>query len=163
MPALPAAPPTLRPITDDDLDFLSSVYASTRKEELAPVPWTDEQKRTFLQMQFNAQHQYYQDEYPDGDYSIIVHNGTDAGRLYVDRRVDEIRLIDIALLPAFRGLGMGRTLLQALIQEGTERGLPIRLHVEPNNPARRLYERLGFQFVEDRGVYAFMEWRPPSD
>ncbi|MGH2397294.1 MAG: GNAT family N-acetyltransferase, partial [bacterium] len=73
-----------------------------------------------------------------------------------------IRLMDLALLPAYRGRGIGSSLLDALLAEGQRAGKPVTIHVEKLNRALRLYERLGFRRIADRGVYWFLEWRPPS-
>lgn len=151
---------TLRPIRNDDLDFLYQVYASTREDELAPLPWTDSQKRTFLQMQFNAQHHYYQEQFAEASYQVILQDEQPVGRLYVDRGSDEIRIIDIALLSAARNQRIGSLLLQQILDEATRSGKSVVLHVEKNNPALRLYQRLGFQVKEDKGVYWFMQWSP---
>ena len=80
------------------------------------------------------------------------------GRLYVDRRTEEIRIIDIALLPEYRGKGVGSKLIRALLDEAEQERMPVRIHVERFNPALRLYRRLGFKVVEDEGVYYLMEW-----
>jgi len=150
-----------RPITDDDLAFLSQLYASTRAEEVAQVAdWSEEQKKQFLQMQFDAQHSYYQEQFSQAEYLLIEQSGEPIGRIYIDRRADEIRLIDIALLPAARGNRLGAALLEELLDEARGNALPVRIHVEKNNPAMRLYVRLGFVRIEDQGVYDLMEWSP---
>ena len=151
---------TLRPIRNDDLDFLYQVYASTREDELALLPWTDSQKRTFLQMQFNAQHHYYQEQFAEASYQVILQDEQPVGRIYVDRGSDEIRIIDIALLSAARNQRIGSFLLQQILDEATLSGKRVVLHVEKDNPALRLYQRLGFQVKEDKGVYWFMQWSP---
>jgi ribosomal protein S18 acetylase RimI-like enzyme len=153
---------TLRPIAPEDREFLLRVYASTREEELAPVPWTPEQKDAFLRMQFEAQHAYYQENYRGADWLVIEDGGVPIGRLYVHRRPGEIRLVDITLLTAHRGNGAGSFLLRELMAEATTAGKPLRIHVEKHNPARSLYQRLGFVPIEDRGVYDFLEWAPPG-
>ena len=150
----------LRPIRPHDQPFLYRVYASTRLEELAPLGWNADMQAAFLTQQFNAQHQFYQHSYPNADFQIIFVDGQPAGRLYVDRGADEIRLIDIALLPEFRGAGIGSRLLTELLSEAAHDRKPVRIHVEKFNPALRLYERLGFSIVDDRGVYWFMERAP---
>lgn len=147
----------LRNITPKDMGFLYSLYASTRAEELAPLDWPDEQKVAFLQMQFNAQHSYYMDQFCGADFQIIMLNSKPVGRLYIDRREDEIRVIDIALLPEHRNKGIGSHYLNAILAESERMGLPVRLHVESNNPAIRLYEQLGFEKISDTGLYYFME------
>ena len=146
-----------RPIRPGDEPFLSQVYASTRLDELAVTDWDDGQKATFLQMQFAAQHKFYQENYTDTDFLIVLQDDIPVGRLYVARWKDEIRIVDIALLPAYRGTGIGTTILRDLLAEADAAGKPVRIHVERDNPARRLYQRLGFVVIEDKGVYLFME------
>ena len=153
---------TLRPATPADEAFLRVVYAWTRVDELAITPWTDEQKAAFVSMQFEAQRSYYAEIYPDAAYDVVVVDGEDAGRLYVARFDEEIRVVDIALLPPFRGRGVGELLLSQVLAEGAASGRTVVIHVEHQNRARNLYERLGFVQVEDQGVYLRMEWRPPG-
>ena len=153
---------TLRAARPEDREFLLAVYASTRADELAPVPWPDDQKAAFLKMQFEAQDAHYREHYEGATYEVIEVDGVPAGRLYVHRRPKEIRLVDIALLPPFRAAGIGTRLLAGLIMEAKRRGVPLTIHVEISNPARRLYERLGFAPVEEHGVYLLMELRPEA-
>jgi ribosomal protein S18 acetylase RimI-like enzyme len=153
---------TLRPITPDDLPFLFQVYASTRMEELAQTQWSAEQTTAFLTMQFNAQHAYYQEHYPQAAFLIIEHHGQPVGRLYLDRWPNEIRIVDIALLPPQRRRGIGTQLLNAVLEEGQRLHLPVRIHVEVFNPALHLYTRLGFRQIEDKGVYSLMEKAPDA-
>jgi GNAT superfamily N-acetyltransferase len=150
---------TLRSVSPADETFLCEVYSSTRTEELAPVPWSDEQKTAFLRMQFVAQHQYYQEHYPTAAFDVILVAGQPAGRLYVHRGADEVRIVDIAMLPLWRNRGVGTRLIGALQTEAALARKPLRIHVERLNPALSLYERMGFHEIEDRGVYLFLEWR----
>jgi ribosomal protein S18 acetylase RimI-like enzyme len=109
-------------------------------------------------MQFNAQSAHYRENYPGASFQIIERDGVAAGRLYVARWEKEIRIIDIALLPEHRGAGIGTKLLKELQKEARAARKKLSIHVEQFNPARRLYERLGFQQVEEKGVYLLMEW-----
>jgi ribosomal protein S18 acetylase RimI-like enzyme len=149
----------LRPVTPGDRDLLLAVYASTRADELAAVPWTDEDKDTFVRMQFEAQDRHYSAHFPDARHDVVVVDGRPAGRLWVDRRPDEIRILDLALLPEARGAGVGTRLLRDLIEEGERDGRVVRLHVEDGNPARRLYDRLGFTPAGRTGAHLMMEHR----
>jgi ribosomal protein S18 acetylase RimI-like enzyme len=149
---------SLRPETAEDMGFLRALYASTRADEMSWVPWPEEQKREFLDMQFSAQHVYYRDQFSDAEFSVILVDGSPAGRIYVHRRPDEISLVDIALVPELRNGGLGTTLIRELLAESERTGIPLRIHVEHQNPARRLYERLGFRAIADLGVYLHMEW-----
>jgi ribosomal protein S18 acetylase RimI-like enzyme len=151
---------TFRPITNDDMPFLQALYGTTREDELALVDWTREEKDNFIAFQFNAQHTHYQKNYVDAEFSIILLDGQPAGRIYVDRREDEHRIVDIALLPEQRGQGIGGRIMQDLLDEASAAGKMVRIHVEHNNPAMHLYERLGFKEIGDTEVYYLMEWKP---
>jgi ribosomal protein S18 acetylase RimI-like enzyme len=137
------------------------VYASTRAEELAVVPWDDVQKEAFLRQQFDAQDAWWHENYAEASFDVILVDGEPAGRLYVHRGPSEIRIVDIALLPEHRGSGVGTRLLDDLLAEGDAGAKNVTIHVERMNPALRLYERLGFALAEDKGVYLFLE-RPPA-
>lgn len=156
----PSAELTLRPIEPGDQPFLLALYASTREQELAPVPFTPEQKAAFLQQQFAAQSRHYA-QYHDTSFDLVLLGGEPAGRLLVARWAAELRIVDVALLPAFRGRGIGSRLLAPLLAEADARGVPLTIHVERDNPAQRLYRRLGFAPVADEGVYQRWE-RPPG-
>lgn len=154
---------SFRPITSDDRELLLRIYRSTREDELATVvDWTPEMKDAFILQQFTAQHTWYQEHYEGAEFLVILVDGAPAGRLYVHRRPSEIRLVDIALLPEYRNTGLGTRLLRGLLAEGEASGRPVTIHVEIYNPAMRLYQRLGFRPIEDRGVYHLLEWRPPA-
>jgi GNAT superfamily N-acetyltransferase len=155
----------LRPSTPEDEPFLCAVYGSTRADELALVDWDEGQEVAFVQMQFAAQHRYYQEHYADAAFDVILCDGVPAGRLYVARWPAEIRIVDIALLPEYRNAGIGTTLLRDLLAEGAATGKRVSIHVERFNPALRLYARLGFRLAEDEGVYLLLEWAPgaPDD
>ena len=185
------APPgvRLRSVEDRDLPFLAELYASTRREEVAQTPWSEEQKEAFLRWQFENQHWHYREYYPSCELLVIEEDGgtgegsgaaaeevggevaaepgtgassAPIGRLYVDRWPDQIRLVDISLLPEHRGRGLGTALLGELLAEGEARGLPVTIHVEFNNPALFLYRRLGFRHVDSNGIYYLMKWTPPN-
>ena len=151
---------TLRPAEAADRDLLFRIYASTREDELALTDWDDEQKRAFLTQQFTAQDAHYRTHYPGAVFGLIVLDGDPVGRLYVHRRPDEIRIMDIALLPPQRNRGIATALLRDLQTEAAASSKPLTIHVEQFNPAFRLYTRLGFRPIAEHGVYLLMEWRP---
>lgn len=148
----------LRAINDSDLAFLAKVYLSTRWQEMQQAPWDDDQRRAFLQQQFEAQHQHYQEHFPNAEYAVIYQSLHAVGRLYVDQRQDEVRIVDIALLPEHCGQGLGGNILQDIISAANAKGKPVRIHVEKTNPAMRLYKRLGFYVIKDVGIYDLMEF-----
>ena len=96
----------LRPATEGDRAFLVDLYAGTRGE-LALVDWDDTAKRAFVEHQFSAQDEHYRSNYPGATLDVIEVDGERAGRLYVHRGEDDIRIMDIAVAPAFRGRGIG--------------------------------------------------------
>jgi RimJ/RimL family protein N-acetyltransferase len=153
----------LRPVTPDDFEFMAELYASTRAEEMKLVDWPDEQKRVFLRSQFTAQCDHYAQYYPDASFDIIERGGTPIGRLYVFRGdPDDVRIVDISLIPEVRGGGVGTELLLGIMRDAESSGRSVSIHVERFNTALRLYQRLGFEHVDEHGVYYLMRWRSPS-
>lgn len=142
------------------MEFLYQVYSGTRQDEMALTGWSAEEQEQFLRMQFHAQHTHYQMEFREAAWDIVEKEGEPIGRLYLDRRPEEIRVIDIALLPSERGNGIGGALMRRVLEEAAGVGKLVRIHVERNNPAMHLYSRLGFEKIEDQGVYWLMEWDP---
>lgn len=159
-PAVVSTVYTLTPARPADAPFLLAVYASTRADELAQVDWSAEQKQAFIAMQYNAQASHYARVYPDAEYYIIQRGGAPAGRLIVQRGRNALLLMDIALLPQFQRAGTGSAVIRDLMDEARRAAVPLVLHVENFNPARRLYERLGFSVRAEEGIYLEMEWRP---
>ncbi len=149
----------LRPANAEDEAFLVDLYASTREDELALTGWSEEQKMQFCRHQFEAQATHYQKHYPTAEYSVIERDGVAIGRLYVDRWMKELRIMDIALLPRHRAMGIGTLLLRGLQEEARTAGKTLSIHVEKFNPALLLYERLGFEQIKEHGIYLLMEWR----
>jgi ribosomal protein S18 acetylase RimI-like enzyme len=154
------AEPRLRPVGDGDREFLVDLYESVREPELRHVPWEPATRRAFIEQQFAAQDAHYRQHYPGATLNVIELDGERAGRLYVHRGPSDIRIMDIALAPAFRGRGIGTRLLRTLIADADESGRKLSIHVEMNNPARTLYERLGFRPAGEHGVYVLMERMP---
>lgn len=154
----------LRPVTPADVGFLDHVYASTRTAELAPLGWPPAEVEAFLAQQARAQRQHYWQQCDTTQFHVVEADGEAAGRLFVEALAGELRIVDIALLPAWRGKGIGSRLLAALAAVAERDGLPLRIHVEAGNPAQRLYQRMGFRVTDAPGqpvVYRLME-RPPG-
>lgn len=153
---------TYRPGTEEDVPFFRDVYVSTRTEEVAQTGWPPEMQAAFLQHQHEAQHSHYRNAYPNAERLVIEHEGEGIGRLYLEQFETDVRIIDIAFLPAARRRGFGEAILRDIQADAASRGKSVSIHVEKNNPARRLYVRLGFEVVKDVGVYELMEWRDAS-
>ncbi len=157
---------TLRQASAADDEFLLSVYGSTRADELGQVEWQEGQKELFLKWQFDLQRREYDTRFPDAEYHVILVDDRPAGRIWIGRDDEQIRLLDIALLTKFQNRGAGTLLLRRLIDEAERAGKPLRHMVFVlNNDAHRFYERLGFVMIDDLGAYKHMEWResePPA-
>jgi ribosomal protein S18 acetylase RimI-like enzyme len=143
-------------VAECDREFLVELYGSVREPEFAHVPWDDAMRRAFVEQQFAAQDTHYREHYPGATLDVIEVDNAPAGRLYVHRGPSDIRIMDIALATAVRGRGIGSGLLRSLMSEAGASGRTLSIHVEVNNPARRLYERLGFRPAGEHGVYLLM-------
>jgi ribosomal protein S18 acetylase RimI-like enzyme len=145
---------------EEDYELLGAIYASTRAAEVASSGWPAEAQAAFLRQQHEAQHSWYAKVYAEGERLLIERGGEPIGRLYLMDWPENLRIVDIALLPAARREGIGEAILRDIGADAAARGRKVSIHVEKFNPARRLYERLGFEAVEDKGVYDLMEWHP---
>ncbi|HSK72348.1 MAG TPA: GNAT family N-acetyltransferase [Pyrinomonadaceae bacterium] len=143
----------LTPVSNSDEAFLVELYASTRAEEMALVPWSGEQKQAFLRMQFEAQDQYYRERYPNASFDLIKLNDHPVGRLYLAELADEIRIIDLAFLPAHFDAGVFVALVEEVLQKGARVGKPVSVYLEINDPNTEIFVRLGFRKIGEQGIY----------
>jgi ribosomal protein S18 acetylase RimI-like enzyme len=144
---------TLRPVSGHDESFLFHVFRYLHEPSFASLQIPAEQKTGLLQMQFNAQQSQYCAQYPDADFDIVLRDGEPVGYMYALRGPDAYVLIDISLLPEQRNKGVGARLVSALIKEAQSSNEPLEAHVLRDNPAWRLWQRLGFEQVGDDGVH----------
>jgi ribosomal protein S18 acetylase RimI-like enzyme len=150
---------SLRPVQEQDEALLLELYASTRADEMALVPWEAAQKQAFVQMQFFAQQKHYRAYFPNATHEVILADGRPVGRLYVDPRETEIRILDITLLPHRRGGGIGTQILRELMKEAEQENKSCSIYVESFNRSLGLFQRLGFVKTEESGASWLMEWR----
>ncbi|MBZ5491802.1 MAG: GNAT family N-acetyltransferase [Acidobacteriia bacterium] len=148
---------TLRAVQESDNEFLLKVYGSTREQELAQVPWTVEQKQQFVRMQYEAQKNHYAAQHPHATHEVICLEGTDAGRLYLDRSGEKFHILDITLLPEYRNRGAGSFLLGQIMAEAKEARKPMSIYVETFNPSLRLFQRLGFTVIQQEGFHLLLQ------
>ena len=145
-----------RPFAEDDLPFVAELYASTRREEVAQTGWPADMQEAFLRHQHEAQHSHYSIHFADAEWLIIERGGEAIGRLYLRDLPDVLHVVDISLVPECRGEGVGGAILRDVLGQARALGKGVSIHVEKVNRARRLYERLGFETIEDKGIYDLM-------
>lgn len=148
--------------SEEDRDFLRFLYLSVRGPEFANVPWPEDVKNNFLYSQLQIQTQQYRKNYPEMERWIVLHDKCSIGRWYLLEAAAEIRIVDISLLPEWRGQGIGKWLLEDAQKRAESSGKPLHLQVEQHNPALHLYQRLGFHSVAIKEPYWLMEYRTAS-
>jgi ribosomal protein S18 acetylase RimI-like enzyme len=153
---------SFRPFSDDDLPFVAELYASTRREEVAQTGWPAELQEAFLRQQHEAQHSHYSLHHGDAEWLIVERGGAPIGRLYLRDGPERFHVVDISLLPEIRGQGIGGAILRDVLGAAHAAGKGVSIRVEKFNPARRLYDRLGFEVIADEGTYDLLEARPPA-
>ncbi|CAD0359970.1 GNAT family N-acetyltransferase [Xanthomonas hortorum] len=160
-PALAAQGLCLRAEQDADLPWLRDLYASTRRDELAGVPWQEAAKRAFLDQQFALQRAHYLNHFPDAEFLIVQTLHERIGRFYLHRAPVHHLLVDISLFPAWRGKGAGTGLIVHAQTLARAAGCDLALHVSHANPAaHRLYARLGFVAGDTSATHLAMRWQP---
>lgn len=154
---------SLRHAQDKDIPHLRLLYADTRAEEMAPVPWPQAAKQQFLDQQFDLQHQHYLKHYADADFLVIEQGNMLQGRYYLSRTAPEHLIIDICLMAKQRGLGIGRALIQDSQREAQAMQRGMQLHVIKHNArALALYEKLGFKISGGTDMHHYMNWHPDA-
>lgn len=157
----------LRPVTPADQAFLLQVYASTRADELALTGWDTATREAFVRQQAQAQVAHYQGHWPDALHQVIScqdpgpqgNDWHDVGRLWLNLHADASHVLDIALLAEWRGRGLGQMVLRRVMREAAACGRDVTIYVEAGNPARRLYDRLGFLPIgQPDGLHQLMRW-----
>ncbi|MGY4397189.1 GNAT superfamily N-acetyltransferase [Sphingomonas sp. UYAg733] len=151
---------TSRLETAEDEPFLRRLYVAIRTPEVEAMGLPEQMQLAFLAQQFSMQRSHYRTHYHDAEFSVIEIDGAAVGRLYLFRGNRDHRIVDISLLPELSGKGIGGALLDQVMDDAAALGRGVSIHVEGFNPARRLYDRKGFQEVEQRGPYWLMEWFP---
>jgi GNAT superfamily N-acetyltransferase len=158
-PSVPAtAAVALRPARPEDRPFLFRVYASSRREELRPLGWDDAATSAFLRTQFEHEDRDWHLHQPGAECMVVLRDGAPVGRLYLARSPQEIRVMDLTLLPEHRGQGIGTRLLGALLDEARSTRRTVRMNVGRSSPMVELCRRLGFLPAATRGGQWLMEW-----
>ena len=151
---------SLTPVCADDEAVLLEIYRSTRVDEMAISGWDPSQQDTFVRIQFAAQQYYYAAAFPNGEHKIILSDGRPIGRIYTAECQDELRILDITVLPSERNKGVGTPLIKDVLARAQALGKPAKVYVETYNPSLRLFERLGFTRIEEDGLNVLLEWSP---
>jgi GNAT superfamily N-acetyltransferase len=153
---------SFRDVVDSDQPFLLALYASTRELELSQVPWSDEQKRIFVESQFAAQSRSYPASYPAATHQVICADELPVGRLYLNRGATTFHILDITIAPGARNAGIGTAVLHGILEEAAQARKPVSIYTETFNPSMRLFERLGFRTVSVDGFLVLLERPTPE-
>lgn len=142
---------TLRPSTEHDYDWLWSLKRSTMQSYVEKTwgPWNEEDQAA-----------RFKDNFRPESWQVIVVKGDDAGVVHVERSDEEIVLVNIQISPDFQNRRLGTAVMDGLLAEARGQKLPLRLQVMKVNPARNLYERLGFTVVGETDTHYQMRWAP---
>ena len=150
----------LRPVSEADRDFLLRVYADARRDELERTNWPDEQKRLFVEHQFDAQTRHYREVYPASKHLIINWNDEPVGRLFISSDPEEIAILDVTVLEEYRGRGIGTRIIESLTSDAAASQQRVRIYVEFFNPSGAFFQRRGFEPAEQDGIYIKFVWSP---
>ncbi len=149
---------SFKKVMNEDEDFLFHLYVSTRQDEFTHLGWSEKELEALLRMQYEAQKASYRSQIPAANHQITVYEHVPIGRIITAISEQAVGLVDISLLPEYRGRGFGTVLLQQVQRQAAEQGLPVKLHVLNGNPAQRLYARCGFYVTEESAPYIAMQW-----
>jgi ribosomal protein S18 acetylase RimI-like enzyme len=153
---------SLRPMGNSDKAFIESLYRSTR-DDLRMIDAEEDFIEGLIEMQQNAQTEGYGDMFPNAMYFVAEYHNERVGRVVLDFGQNEIRVVDIALIPAVRGKGYGSQILQAVQLTASKVMAPVALSVRFDNlHAKQLYARLGFTVEEAQIPYERMVWYPSA-
>jgi ribosomal protein S18 acetylase RimI-like enzyme len=150
----------LRPAKAADEPLLARVFADARAGALRSAGLGECGLELLLGIQRRAQDAEYRAAYPQAEHLVVEADGAAVGRVVIDRRPGEHRIVDLALLAAWRGRGVGSSVLRALQADAAATGRMLGLRVARGNPAGRLYARLGFCEVAADEMYVEMAWLP---
>lgn len=155
---------TLRSKTDNDIDFLLSLYETSREEEMQHINWKNDAERTFFfRHQYNAQQMHFDSNYDNLTYDILVYDNEDIGRLVLNRTPENIHCIDIIIMPHFRKMGIGSIVMQWIEDELNKKNSTATLFFEKTKPhLEEIYEKYGFVTIEDLGTHKYMK-RPATE
>lgn len=152
----------VRPATGADQLFLAQLFASTR-QDLQLIDQSAAATVELMDLQFRAQTQGYGQQFPNALYFVIEKHHVAIGKVTLDFGSNEIRVVDIALLPQARGQGYAAAVFQSLQLAASKVGTPMTLTVLSSNlPAKQLYARLGFQPADLSPPYEQWIWYPPA-
>ncbi len=155
---------SIRPATDRDEPFLKQVHEAARLWEFEVLLQTGQEElyHKVVAQQYRSQLQSYEADFPQAHYAVIQWTDRPIGRLYLNYREDEVRVLDIGILPEYRGHGIGEIVLKGICIEAGLRRVPVRLHVHYLSRARAFYQSVGFRQTAEVLPHIAMEWLHPD-
>jgi len=150
---------TLRPADSGDEAFLYELYYNTHVDDFAGAGLEEPQLQALMKLQFTARQRHYEIAFHGAEHQIVLCDSNPVGRMLVFHSPREVRLVDIAISASHRGNGIGAMLVRKLCDEAAAAKKFVTLHVAKTNRAARLYQRLGFEVVDELGGDYKMEWK----
>ncbi|HEY5730848.1 MAG TPA: GNAT family N-acetyltransferase [Anaerolineales bacterium] len=143
----PIPPIDIRQATDEDFDFLYAMHIATMKDYVDQIwGWDDA-----------FQESLFRERYIPNQNQVITFEGKDIGMIFLEERTDDVLLRAIEILPTHQGQGIGTRIIQVIIDDAASKQKPVSLSVLKGNPAKSLYERLGFSVIEETDPRFFMK------
>jgi ribosomal protein S18 acetylase RimI-like enzyme len=146
--------------TENDSEFFMELFGEIKSSELHLHSWPEQIKNQLITMQFHAYEQCIMAEFPNSVDYLIVYQSEKAGRLQLNKNKDGIRLINISLLADYRNKGIGAEIINNIVTEANQKGIPVILEVDKINPAQNLYYRLGFKVIQQDEIKYSMKYTP---
>lgn len=154
-----------------DLAFEFEVFVSVRLAEMArladpeqpadPAGFLREAElEALLRRQFEAQREAIRECFPGARHEIVLYGDSPIGRMVTEETASAVRLIDLALIKPYRGLGIGSRLVRGLKRHAGQAGKPVKLTLQPDHPALRLFLRQGFKLFGRTEDFLALVWEP---
>ncbi|MDP0491845.1 MAG: GNAT family N-acetyltransferase [Verrucomicrobiota bacterium JB023] len=153
---------SLRPQEEDDRVFLEELVIALREDEPGFRHLLPSERNRLLAEQCRLQLAHYQRHFPQAFFLLIIAEGERIGRIYLDHQPDHMRVVELSLLPAYQGHGIGRRFMETFQAEASRCQIPIRLSVAFGNSAFQFYEKLGFRKSGQSELHEHLTWWPPA-
>ncbi|MGE3801483.1 MAG: hypothetical protein AB7H80_10710 [Candidatus Kapaibacterium sp.] len=149
---------SLRPVAAPDESFLFELFGAIKERDLEHTKLTRPQRRHFIRSQYDARKKHYDKFFDDAEDSLILNEKKKIGRLILQRKEEEFRIIALEILPDYNGKGVYESIIQDIQAEAEEVGKPISVQVEQLGGWFDMLSALGFEKTGETEAHYQMEW-----